>query len=100
VPLDEPRACHPRRPNITLHASGVPHADSAGIHPRCAHLAVIGSNVFMTIAWYWHLRYKETPLFAVILISWALAFVEYCLDQPTASVAQSIRPRNSRPFRK
>lgn len=43
---------------------------------------LIGSNVFMTTAWYWHLRYKEVPLFYVILISWALAFVEYCLAVP------------------
>jgi uncharacterized protein (DUF486 family) len=43
---------------------------------------LVGSNVFMTTAWYWHLRYKEVPLFSVILISWALAFVEYCLAVP------------------
>jgi uncharacterized protein (DUF486 family) len=43
---------------------------------------LIGSNVFMTTAWYWHLRYKEVPLVTVILISWALAFVEYCLAVP------------------
>ena len=43
---------------------------------------LIGSNCFMTTAWYWHLRYKEVPLFSVILISWALAFVEYCLAVP------------------
>ena len=43
---------------------------------------LIGSNVFMTTAWYWHLRYKEVPLFSVILISWALAFVEYCMAVP------------------
>jgi uncharacterized protein (DUF486 family) len=43
---------------------------------------LIGSNVFMTTAWYWHLRYKEVPLFSVILISWGLAFVEYCLAVP------------------
>jgi hypothetical protein len=36
----------------------------------------------MTTAWYWHLRYKEVPLFSVILISWALAFFEYCLAVP------------------
>jgi uncharacterized protein len=45
-------------------------------------LLLIGSNVFMTTAWYWHLRYKETPLYVVILISWGLAFVEYCLAVP------------------
>ena len=45
-------------------------------------LMLIGSNVFMTTAWYWHLRFKEVPLFSVILISWGLAFVEYCLAVP------------------
>lgn len=43
---------------------------------------LIGSNVFMTAAWYWHLRYKEVPLLTVILTSWMLAFVEYCLAVP------------------
>jgi len=45
-------------------------------------LMLIGSNVFMTTAWYWHLRYKEVLLFYVILLSWALAFFEYCLAVP------------------
>ena len=45
-------------------------------------LLLVGSNVFMTTAWYWHLRYKDVPLFYVILISWGLAFVEYCLAVP------------------
>ena len=43
---------------------------------------LVGSNIFMTTAWYWHLRYKEVPLFGVILLSWALAFIEYCLAVP------------------
>ncbi|MGH6725216.1 MAG: DMT family protein [Pseudolabrys sp.] len=43
---------------------------------------LIGSNVFMTTAWYWHLRYKEVPLYWVILLSWSLAFFEYCLAVP------------------
>jgi uncharacterized protein (DUF486 family) len=43
---------------------------------------LIGSNVFMTTAWYWHLRFKEVPLWQVILISWGLAFFEYCLAVP------------------
>ena len=45
-------------------------------------LMLLGSNVFMTTAWYWHLRYKEVPLYYVILLSWGLAFVEYCLAVP------------------
>jgi uncharacterized protein (DUF486 family) len=43
---------------------------------------LIGSNVFMTTAWYWHLRYKEVPLLTVIAISWGLALFEYCLAVP------------------
>ena len=43
---------------------------------------LVGSNVFMTAAWYWHLRYKEVPLFYVIVISWGVAFIEYCLAVP------------------
>jgi hypothetical protein len=45
-------------------------------------LLLIGSNAFMTTAWYWHLRYKEVALWQVILISWGLAFFEYCLAVP------------------
>lgn len=40
------------------------------------------SNIFMTIAWYGHLKYKSSPLFIVILISWMIAFVEYCFQVP------------------
>ena len=40
------------------------------------------SNVFMTFAWYGHLRYKEVSLWKVILISWGIAFFEYCLQVP------------------
>jgi len=43
---------------------------------------LIGSNAIMTTAWYWYLRYKEVPLHWVILISWSLAFFEYCMAVP------------------
>ncbi|MEI7806076.1 MAG: DMT family protein [Hyphomicrobiales bacterium] len=45
-------------------------------------LLLIGSNIFMTLAWYGHLRFKETPLFAAILVSWGIALVEYCMAVP------------------
>ncbi len=45
-------------------------------------LLLIGSNTFMTTAWYWHLRFREVPLWQVILISWGLALFEYCLAVP------------------
>jgi len=40
------------------------------------------SNVFMTFAWYGHLKYKESPLWKAILVSWGIAFVEYCFQVP------------------
>ena len=45
-------------------------------------LLLIVSNIFMTIAWYGHLKFKESPLFKVILISWLIAFAEYCFQVP------------------
>lgn len=40
------------------------------------------SNIFMTFAWYGHLRYKNSPLWIAILASWLIAFVEYCFQVP------------------
>ncbi len=48
---------------------------------RTAALLVF-SNIFMTIAWYGHLRYKSAPIVKVVLICWAIAFVEYCFQVP------------------
>ncbi|WP_237152047.1 DMT family protein [Oryzibacter oryziterrae] len=43
---------------------------------------LIASNLFMTVAWYGHLKYPDKPLWMVILISWSIALVEYCLAIP------------------
>jgi uncharacterized protein (DUF486 family) len=43
---------------------------------------LIISNIFMTIAWYGHLKYKSAPIGTVIVISWLIAFVEYCFQVP------------------
>lgn len=40
------------------------------------------SNVFMTFAWYGHLKYKQSSLWLAILASWLIAFVEYCFQVP------------------
>jgi len=40
------------------------------------------SNLFMTAAWYGHLRFRGAPLWMAILASWGIAFVEYCLQVP------------------
>lgn len=40
------------------------------------------SNIFMTFAWYGHLKFKHKPLLLVIVVSWLIAFFEYCLQVP------------------
>ncbi len=40
------------------------------------------SNVFMTFAWYGHLKFKDKPLWVVIVASWLIAFLEYCFQVP------------------
>jgi len=45
-------------------------------------LLLIVSNIFMTFAWYGHLKYKDSPLWIVILASWGIAFFEYCFQVP------------------
>ena len=43
---------------------------------------LIISNVFMTFAWYGHLRFKQSPLWIAIFASWGIAFMEYCFQVP------------------
>jgi uncharacterized protein len=45
-------------------------------------LLLVASNVFMTFAWYGHLKFKAAPLYAVVMISWFIAFFEYWLAVP------------------
>ena len=40
------------------------------------------SNAFMTLAWYGHLKFEQTTLWKVVLVSWAIAFLEYCFQVP------------------
>ena len=47
------------------------------------------SNVFMTFAWYGHLRYKHAPIVWVILVSWLIAFFEYCFQVPANRIGHN-----------
>jgi hypothetical protein len=47
------------------------------------------SNVFMTIAWYGHLKHKQTALWLAILVSWSIAFVEYCFQVPANRIGHN-----------
>ena len=47
------------------------------------------SNIFMTIAWYGHLKFKDSALWKVILISWGIAFAEYCFQVPANRIGHA-----------
>ncbi|MBL8569706.1 MAG: DMT family protein [Phreatobacter sp.] len=53
-------------------------------------LLLIASNVFMTLAWYGHLKFKAAPLALVVLASWGIAFVEYCLAVPANRIGHEV----------
>jgi len=50
--------------------------------PWLTVLLLICSNIFMTIAWYGHLKYTQSPLWIAILVSWGIALLEYCFQVP------------------
>ena len=47
------------------------------------------SNIFMTFAWYGHLKYKSTALPIVVVVSWLIAFVEYCFQVPANRIGSN-----------
>ena len=53
-------------------------------------LLLLCSNVFMTFAWYGHLKYKHSPLFLAILVSWGIAFFEYLLMVPANRMGSEV----------
>ena len=53
-------------------------------------LLLIASNVFMTLAWYGHLRFKATPLITVIFVAWGIAFIEYCMAVPANRLGSAV----------
>ena len=53
-------------------------------------LLLVGSNVFMTFAWYGHLKFTNRPLLLGILVSWGIAFFEYCLQVPANRIGYAV----------
>lgn len=51
---------------------------------------LLASNVFMTVAWYGHLKFPQAALWLVILVSWSIAFVEYCLAVPANRIGHAV----------
>lgn len=53
-------------------------------------LLLVCSNLFMTLAWYGHLKFKSVPLVTVVLVSWGIAFVEYCFAVPANRLGSAV----------
>jgi uncharacterized protein (DUF486 family) len=53
-------------------------------------LMLCASNVFMTFAWYGHLKFKDRPLRLVVIASWGIAFFEYCLAVPANRIGSGV----------
>jgi uncharacterized protein len=62
-----------------------------GLWPYLAPIVLLFcSNLFMTMAWYGHLKFKAVPLVTVVLISWGIAFVEYCFAVPANRIGNAV----------
>jgi uncharacterized protein (DUF486 family) len=57
--------------------------------PWLTPLLLVASNIFMTFAWYGHLKFKDRSLWLVILASWGIAFFEYCLMVPANRIGST-----------
>ena len=53
-------------------------------------ILLVCSNLFMTLAWYRHLKYKSVALVTVVLVSWGIAFVEYCFAVPANRIGSAV----------
>ncbi|MDO8410212.1 MAG: DMT family protein [Phenylobacterium sp.] len=72
----------------------MPPTLAPGLTPLMAFAApvvlLVFSNIFMTFAWYGHLKVEHRPLWIIILVSWGIAFFEYCLAVPANRMGRSV----------
>lgn len=62
-----------------------------GLWPYLAPVLLLSfSNVFMTLAWYGHLKFKAWPMALAIVVSWGIAFVEYCFAVPANRIGNAV----------
>lgn len=53
-------------------------------------LMLLVSNIFMTFAWYGHLKFENRPLYLIILVSWLIALAEYCFAVPANRIGHTV----------
>jgi hypothetical protein len=80
-------ASHPRRLLRKGFHSVLQSALSASVAPI---ILLALSNIFMTFAWYGHLKFKSAPLLLAIVASWGIAFIEYCLAVPANRIGHAV----------
>ena len=51
---------------------------------------LVASNIFMTFAWYGHLKVEHRPIWLLVLVSWGIAFFEYCLAVPANRIGREV----------
>ena len=69
----------------------IPASIAPGLWPKVAPIVLlVCSNLFMTLAWYGHLKFKSVPLVTVVLVSWGIAFVEYCFAVPANRIGNAV----------
>lgn len=69
----------------------IPASPTSAPWSYCAPIVLlVCSNLFMTLAWYGHLKFKSVPLVTVILVSWGIAFVEYCFAVPANRIGSAV----------
>jgi len=70
---------------------GRKHSPQMPMTPYLTPIVLLAlSNVFMTFAWYGHLKFGSKPLWIVVIISWGIAFFEYCLAVPANRIGHQV----------
>ena len=76
---------------MLVESSGRKHSPRMPMTPYLTPILLLAlSNVFMTFAWYGHLKFGAKPLWIVVILSWGIAFFEYCLAVPANRIGHQV----------
>ncbi|MNH49685.1 hypothetical protein D3C87_338430 [compost metagenome] len=76
---------------MLVESSGRKHSRRMPMTPYLTPILLLAlSNVFMTFAWYGHLKFGAKPLWIVVILSWGIAFFEYCLAVPANRIGHQV----------
>lgn len=76
---------------MLVESSGRKHSPRMLMTPYLTPILLLAlSNVFMTFAWYGHLKFGAKPLWIVVILSWGIAFFEYCLAVPANRIGHQV----------